>query len=248
MNFKDYFSTQSKDYSLYRPHYPEKLFDFICSQVPTKNSVWDCATGNGQAAVVLSKYFQKVYATDASSAQIQNATPLPNIEYRVASAERSTLSDQSIDLVTVAQAFHWFHFDQFFEELKRVSTSQGILAIWSYGLHLISENIDPIVHQLYEDILGIFWPKERKYVEEKYQSIPFPFQEIETPSFEMETHWNLHQLIGYLSTWSSTQKYIQQKNQNPIELVFEKLLAAWGDPNEEKKVHWPIYLRMGGIK
>jgi SAM-dependent methyltransferase len=251
--FKDLFSSNSKEYSSSRPKYPRSLFEFLVGLVQHRNLAWDCATGNGQAAVVLSEYFEQVIASDASKEQIENAQPGNNIRYEVFPAERSSLADSSVDLITIAQALHWFDLDDFYKEAKRVLRKDGndgdggVIAAWAYGLHSVSPEIDNITHLLYEDILGSYWPKERKIVENKYQDIPFPFGEIDTPIFQIELDWSLSELIGYLYTWSSVQKYIQKNNSDPLKQVYEGLAAAWGEKNtwHKRKVVWPIYMRVG---
>lgn len=222
--------------------------------VQYRNLAWDCATGNGQAAVFLSEYFEQVIASDASKEQIENAQPRKNIRYEVFPAERTTLANNSIDLITIAQALHWFDLNDFYKEAKRVlrkdddgGGSGGVIAAWAYGVHSMSPEIDNITRLLYEDILGSYWPKERKIVENKYQDIPFPFQKIDTPVFQIELDWTMSELVGYLYTWSSVQKFIGKNNSDPIKQVYADLVAAWGDKNtwHKRRVVWPIYMRVG---
>jgi SAM-dependent methyltransferase len=252
---KDLFSNHSKEYARSRPNYPRPLFEFLVRLVRYRNPAWDCATGSGQAAVFLSEYFAKVIASDASKEQIENAQPRSNIRYEVFSAERANLADDSVDLITVAQALHRFDLDDFYKEARRVlrkddkggTRANGVIAAWAYGLHSISVEIDNIVHLLYEDILGSYWPKERKIVENRYQDTPFPFEEIDAPIFRIELDWSLSELIGYLYTWSSVQKFVYKNNSDPIKLVYDDLAVAWSDENglHKKRVVWPIYMRVG---
>lgn len=254
--FKDLFSSNSKEYASSRPRYPRSLFEFLVELVQYRNLAWDCATGNGQAAVFLSEYFEQVIASDASKEQIENAQPRNNIRYEVFPAERTTLANNSVDLITIAQALHWFDLDDFYKEAKRVLRKDddrggngggGVVAAWAYGVHSISAEIDNITRLLYEDILGSYWPKERKIVENKYQDIPFPFQKIDTPVFQIELDWTMSELVGYLYTWSSVQKFIGRNNSDPIKQVYDDLAAAWGDKNtwHKRRVVWPIYMRVG---
>lgn len=255
--FKDLFSSNSKEYASSRPTYPRSLFEFLVGLVRYRNLAWDCATGNGQAAVFLSEHFEQVIASDASKEQIENAQPRDNIRYEVFPAEKTTLVDNSVDLITIAQALHWFDLDEFYKEVKRVlrkddnggdTNGSGVIAAWAYGLHSITTEIDDITHLLYEDILGSYWPKERKIVENRYQDISFPFQEIDMPVFQIELDWTLSELIGYLYTWSSVQKFIEKNNSDPIKQIYDDLAAAWGDKNtwhKRRRVVWPIYIRVG---
>jgi SAM-dependent methyltransferase len=243
--FKDHFSKQSSEYANYRPTYPKELFFFLSSLVSDKEIAWDCATGSGQAALELANFFETVIASDASAKQIESAQSKPNIQYHLFPAEKTTLADNSVHLVTVAQAIHWFDFEKFYLEVKRVLKPGGIIAVWGYGLHNINPEIDFIVKNFYSQIVGSFWPKERIYIEQEYNTIPFPFILIPTPTFSMSLEWNLKDLLGYLRTWSSVQRYIDERKENPILLIEEELKPIWGNEEDKKKVSWPLYLKVG---
>lgn len=248
MEFKDNFSAQAVAYAKFRPHYPANLIDFIINLVEDKTLAWDCATGNGQVAVQLAKHFSKIVATDASEAQIKQASPHENIEYRVAKAESSGLSDHSVDLITVAQAIHWFRFDDFYAEVRRVAKPGAWLAIWGYGLFSTSPAFDSVVQELYAEILGEqYWGPERKHIDNRYESIPLPWGPIDTPAFQIQTTWDYKDTLGYLNTWSSVQKYIREKQENPIILVKEKLEEAWGDLHERKTIVCELYLKVAKV-
>ncbi len=241
---KDNFSAQSAEYAIYRPTYPQELYDFLFELVDKKDVAWDCATGNGQVARVLAQHFQQVYATDISEKQLSQALKLPNILYKVESSELADVPDQSFDLITVAQAIHWFNFEAFYSEVKRTLKPDGVIAVIGYGLMLIDKKVDQVIHKLYEDILGKYWDSERRYIEEGYKTIPFPFEEIATPHFQIKTTWNFNQLIGYLNTWSALQHYKKANERNPLEYLITELKEAWGD-DAEKEVRFPILLRVG---
>ena len=247
MIFKDLFSNQAKDYALFRPDYPQELFDFLLSLTPKRDFAWDCATGNGQAAKVLAQYFTKVWATDASQAQIQEGFALPNITYQVATAENSLLADHSCQLITVAQAIHWFDFDKFYAEVERVAQKDGILAIWGYGLLRISPEIDAIIEQFYFEDMGGYWDAERKHLDNAYSTIPFPYPLLPSPALMMRKEWNLATLLQYLFTWSSVQKYIKQHQHNPLEKVAIALEKIWGNPLTPKSIGWDLYLKVGKV-
>lgn len=243
MNFKDYFSAQSDAYARYRPEYPEELYRFLLGLVPSRQKAWDCATGNGQVAVRLAQYFETVFATDASEAQISHAKHLPNIQYRVATAENSGLPSESVQLITVGQALHWFNFDAFYKEARRVAADNALLAVWGYELCEINPEIDAVFMRYYRDILSPFWPPEREYVEKRYQTLPFPFTDLKVPGFFLYLKHNLEGFIGYLSSWSATQKYLKQVGKNPLELIESDLIKAWGNPEEVKTLKFPLFLR-----
>jgi SAM-dependent methyltransferase len=248
MNFKDYFSKQASEYTRYRPHYPAPLFTYLAGLTIEHQLAWDCATGSGQAALGLADYFEKIIATDKSDKQIANATVHDRIIYMVAPAEKTEITAGSVDLIVVAQALHWFDFDTFYAEVRRVLKKEGVLAAWSYSLLRISPAIDRVLDQFYTNVIGPFWPPERKLVDDKYQSIPFPFEELVAPLFNMEARWNLDRLVGYLGTWSSVQKFKDEHDADPTEVVLRDLTRAWGRPEDEKEIHWPIHMRVGRVK
>jgi ubiquinone/menaquinone biosynthesis C-methylase UbiE len=244
--FQDHFSTVAKRYADFRPHYPAALFDYLATLVPRNSLVWDCAAGNGQAAVDLAQRFEKVIATDASREQIASAKPHPDIEFRVAPAEQSGLADKSVALITVAQALHWFDLERFYTEANRVLRPNGVLAVWAYGINEVEgEAVDQLAQDFYSKTVGPYWPPERKLVEEAYRTIPFPFSELAPPSFRMKAQWTLDQLLGYFSTWSATNRFIKATRRNPLGPLSAELSRVWGDPNSTRFVVWPVSLRVG---
>jgi SAM-dependent methyltransferase len=245
LNFEDHFSGHSGQYAQHRPQYPDEVYAYLASIAPARSLAWDCGTGNGQAALGLAKYFDKVYATDASAGQISMAYPHDKVDYHVEPAEHVSLKASSVDLVTVAVAIHWFNFDEFYREVRRVLKPKGILAAWTYSLTEISPEIDPLVNQYYSEILAGYWPERIRYLEERYKTIPFPFEEIVPPPFVMEINWNLIQFAGFLDSWSATQRYKAQREQHPLEIIWDKLAAKWGDENEKRLVRWPLHFRIG---
>lgn len=247
--FKDHFSGVANRYADFRPHYPGEIFDYLATLVPRTASVWDCAAGNGQATVDLAKRFSRVVATDASKEQIASATPMPNVEYRVAPAEQSGLPDASVALVTVAQALHWFDFGKFYAEVNRVLVPGGVIAVWAYGVNEVEgEEVNRLVQDFYENVVGPYWPPERKLVEEGYRTIPFPFEEITPPAFRMESRWTLDELVGYFSTWSATNRFIKANVRNPLEALEKDLAGVWGECDQKRLVTWPLSLRVGRKK
>ena len=244
IKFKDYFSEGADAYSMYRPRYPEELFSYLSSIVQYHDRAWDCATGNGQSALYLSEYFSEVIGTDASKNQIASAIEKEGVTYRVEQAEKTKFDNDSVDLITVAQALHWFNIDAFAKEAERVLKQNGALAVWTYNLLKIEPGINEIINHLYGDVLDSYWPPERKIVEQGYKDIKLPFQEVVPPSFAMKTEWDLSQLIGYLCTWSAVRKYEEKNGMNPVEHIFEPLSGLWGDPEQKLSVEWPLTVRV----
>jgi ubiquinone/menaquinone biosynthesis C-methylase UbiE len=244
--FQDHFSGVANRYADFRPHYPAELFDYLSTLVPKDSRVWDCAAGNGQATHDLAGRFDSVIATDASREQIASATPHPKVQFRVAPAEQSRLPDGSVTLITVAQALHWFDLERFYAEAKRVLRPDGVLAAWAYGSNEVEgDTINQLVQDFYANIVGPYWPPERKLVEERYRTIPFPFVEIAPPSFRMEARWTLGQLLGYFSTWSATNRFIKATGRNPLEPFSANMSRAWGDVDDPRLIVWPLSLRLG---
>jgi SAM-dependent methyltransferase len=244
MGFKDHFSKQAAGYAKFRPRYPKALFDYLGSVACSRQLAWDCGTGNGQAAVGLASVFERVIATDASEKQIANARLHKTVEYRVAPAENSGIGSKTVDLILIAQALHWFDLKRFYREAQRVLKPDGVLAASAYNLLEIEPAIDEVVNRYYHDVVGCFWPSERKLVEQ-FTSVSFPFDEIEAPRFEMTAHWNLDHLLGYLHTWSSTQRFIAAKGGDPVQEIRDELGSAWGTPDRKRSVSWPLTLRIG---
>lgn len=248
MEFKDYFSTQAKEYSKYRPKYPDELFSFLSSLVNEHNTAWDCATGNGQAAIGLVPYFEKIIATDPSSSQIEHAELHPKIEYRVASAENSGLESDSIDLLTVATAIHWIDTDKFYPEAKRIIKNGGVLAVWTYSESTVTEEIDKVSAYYGHTIIGEHWPEENKKAWDFENKIHLPFEAIETPKFEIHLDWNLDDYLKYLYTWSATHNYIRKTGKNPVEIAYNDFMTAWGDKEQKRDVKKYIRLKASRIK
>jgi len=244
--FKDFFSKQSDIYVKYRPLYPPRLYDYLAELTAEHHLAWDCGTGNGQAAIGLASHFDKVVATDPSEKQIENAIAHPKVEYRVEKAEQSGLSESSVDLVTVANALHWFDFSTFYDEVRRVSKRDAIFAAWACPTPYIEPEIDKIIFDYHDRVLNDYWRAENRLVENEYRDIPFPFDPIVTPTFSIEKTTDLDDLMGYLNTWSATQRYIEQNGINPTETIHEKIKRLWDD-GSEKKLVWHLTLKVGRV-
>jgi hypothetical protein len=244
---KDLFSNHSSTYAKYRPGYPQELFDYIFQFVEERKHSWDCATGNGQAAAILADYFEKVEASDISEAQLKNAVQKSNIDYHTCSAEKTLFADNSFDLITVAQAYHWLNWKKFHDEATRVGKPNCVVAIWTYNT-LISddERLTSIVRQFYSEVVGPYWEPERKHVDSGYATADFDFDPLPTETFETLLSWTKEQLIGFLQSWSAVQKYIKTNGTNPVDQIQGDVDHIWTE-GEQKIVRFPILLRMGRI-
>jgi len=243
----DLFSGQAAVYAASRPGYPDALFDFVATQCRGRSLAWDCATGNGQAATGLASRFARVVATDLSAGQLAHAVPAPNIEYRVSPAEDSGLAPASTDLVTVAQALHWLDHEPFYREVRRVARPGGIIAAWSYGACHAGDDVEGLLRGFEHATLGPFWDSRRRWVDEGYRTIPFPFPEVTTPPFELHMEWTVTQLCGYLRSWSAVATYIRDRHEDPVAPLQERLVKQWGSDGQRRLVRWPLVIRLGRV-
>lgn len=242
---KDRFSEHAGQYAAFRPHYPQEFFNFIFSQITHFDLAWDAGTGNGQAAVALASRFRKVVATDISAKQLENASKAENISYKV-SGEATTLPDHTVDLITVAQAIHWFDRDKFYGECRRVGKSGAIVAVWGYGLLRNNDVIDPIVDNFYRNVVGPYWDPERKLIDQELKTIAFPFEEIASPPFVMSYAWTLDEFRGYVGTWSAVHNHIKENGSDPVPELIAELEPSWG--RGQRTVAFPLFLRLGKVK
>jgi SAM-dependent methyltransferase len=245
-DFKDLFSERAADYARFRPSYPPQLFSHLASLAPRHACAWDCATGNGQAAVHLARHFERVIATDASERQLAHAREASNIEYRIAKAEDSGLADDSVDLVNCAQAAHWLDLDGFYAEVRRVTRPGGVIALITYALPTISERLDQFVHAFANRIVGPYWPPERTHIDAGYATLPFPFDEADVPLFDMTADWTADEFLAFLGTWSATRAYEHLLESDPRLLIEDDLRSQWG--TERRAVRWPITVRAGYVE
>lgn len=249
--FKDHFSGNSADYAAYRPAYPAALFAWLAARAPGRERAWDCATGSGQAALGLAPHFEAVVATDASADQIAQARPHPWVSYRVAPAEASGLAPTSVDLVTVAQAAHWFDLPAFHAEVRRVLRPDGVLALWCYERLQVEPALDEVIEAFYSQVLGPYWPPERRQVEAGYRDLDFPYREFSAPTFAMQAAWNLDQLLGYFATWSAVKAYRHALGRDPLQELRPRLESAWLASGVSlatpKNIKWPLSLRLGRL-
>lgn len=237
--FHDHFGGHAAAYARHRPDYPDALYVWLAEQCPTRRLAWDCGTGNGQAAVGLARYFDEVIGTDASAGQIAAAAPHPRVSYRVAPAERCPLADASADLVTVAQALHWFDRPAFFAEVDRVLRPGGLLAAWTYALFQVDPEVDRLVWDFYERVVGTYWPPERVLVARGYADIELPFPVLDPPTFSIEQSWGLTQALDYVATWSAVKR-AEAAGENPLPWLRRRLAPIWTDLRE---VRWSLALR-----
>ncbi len=290
--FIDLFSHHAALYAMARPHYPPELFEYLAGLCGTRKLVWDVGTGNGQAAVGLAAHFERVIATDASAEQIRHAAPHLRVSYHVAAAEDPALiaaphdaerapaahaacgedlhdSDglippAGVDLVTIAQALHWLDHDAFYANVRRALRPGGVIAAWCYTLPRVDERVDAVLDAFYHGVIGPYWEPRRRYIDERFETIPFPFTEMH-PScdrlpltmrsmvkgegagslFACRSEWNLAEYLAYIESWSAVQKYRRERGSDPLDLICDNLSRAWGDADSRRTAWSPIHLRVG---
>lgn len=225
---KDNFSKQADLYAQYRPSYPQALIDHVVSLAPNRGTAWDVATGNGQVAQLLAPHFRQVIATDISERQLAHAPALPNVEYRLSPAEKTGFPDHGFDLVTIGQAIHWFDHGAFNAEVQRVIRPGGIVAAFGYPLVQSHSPLDEVIWDFYENTIGKYWDEERRHIDDGYQRIPFPFERIVMPRFEISYDWTFEQLSGHFRTWSAVQHYLLEHGEHPVDAFEPALRQAWG--------------------
>lgn len=247
--FKDHFSGVAEAYAKFRPTYPPALYDALAALTEKQDCAWDCGCGNGQASRGLASHFAQVIATDPSAAQIEKAEPADRVDYAVAAAESAPMiADGSIDLILAAQAAHWFDLPRFYGEVRRVAAPGARLILLSYRPTRIDDaSADPALQTFYSDIVGPYWPPERRHVDEGYTSLDFPFPEEAGPDLVMEVSWPLERLVAYAGTWSAVKEYRQQKGEDPLPILRSLLTEVWGEPEAEKRVYWPLAFRIGTV-
>lgn len=242
----DHFSRQAPGYAKYRPSYPDALFSWLADHAPGHDLAWDVGCGSGQASVSLATHFRRVIATDLSTAQIENARPHPHVEYRVAPCEASGLPDACCDLVAVAQAIHWFGFDAFHAEARRVLKPGGLVAAWTYTLLRGEPAINAVIKKFYAEVLAPWWPPQRCWVEQGYAGMPFPFATVApAPTFEIRMPRTLVDLVSYIGTWSAVQRCIAETGVDPARELQARLRPVWGAPDAAREIVWPIALLAG---
>ena len=244
VSFKDHFSSLAPAYARYRPTYPPELAAHLASVAPSRALALDLATGNGQPAIDLALHFDQVLASDASARQLAEAIAQPQVQYLRHQAECLPVKSGCADLIAVAQAAHWLNFDRFYAEARRVLRPGGVVAVWTYGLFKTDPVISTAIEYFYHEVVGPYWPPERRYIEARYQTLPFPLVELPAPAFEISADWPLVDVINYLGTWSAVDRYRSQRGEDPLPEIAKRLATLWPDGGT-RHLRWPLHLRAG---
>lgn len=243
----NWFDQGGKRYARFRPEYPHALSDFLARIAPAHRLAVDVGCGTGQLTLHLARAFDAVTGLDPSQDQIANAAHQANVRYICAPAEKLPLPDTCADLITAAQAAHWFDLPAFYAEARRIAVRGGVLALISYGVLVLDEKLRERFTRFYYDEIGPFWPPERKLVDSGYAGIDFPFDPIEPPRMEIRKDWDLEQTLGYISTWSAVRRAREAGREELLKNFADDLAALWGDAAQTRAVAWPINMRVGRL-
>jgi SAM-dependent methyltransferase len=248
VKFPDHFSGVASDYAAFRPQYPVELFDWLASICERRHLAWDCACGSGQASRPLASHFDLVVGTDASAKQVAAAEASENNRFVVAAAEETPLADNTFDLVTVAQALHWFVGERFFEEVRRVVRPGGVFAAWTYGMpHIVDDAIERVVHDFINVFLETYWPPEVQMVLDGYASIDLPFEELQPPAFELKIDWTLDRFLGFARTWSAVGRWVEERGEDPVLLLADELEGLVVSSDDLLPINYRLNLRAGRV-
>lgn len=245
MPFRDYFSDHSTLYASARPTYPDELFSFVASIAPAHERVWDCATGNGQAAIGLARHFADVEATDASEDQIARAKPCTGVRYSVQAAEQSAFPARSFDAVCVASALHWFDYSRFYPEVKRVLKPGGAFVAWGYDHLRVSPSFDEQFERSIGSVIAPYWPPRKQLLRDGYRDVPFPFERVQPPELKMRVEWSFAELMAFVLSWSGTQRCIAVQGEEFFNAAADALAPLWGDPEEIRECAMELFILAG---
>jgi len=246
MTSPDY-SPYAKEYAQSRPGYPPTLFNYLASLTDSHQLAWDCATGNGQAALELTSYFNQVVATDVSAEQIRHARQHPQISYRVAQAEKSGLENESVNLITVASAIHWFDLDSFYTEARRVIQPGGVLSAWSYHVGYVEPPFDQLFARFYREVVASYFAPGARFVDDRYENITLPGEALRADQFHVTADWNLDQMFAFIRSWSGTQQYLQERGEDPVAIIADELTMLWGERENVHTIRWPLCIRISRL-
>ncbi|XP_062095843.1 uncharacterized protein LOC133801611 [Humulus lupulus] len=257
------YDNQADMYVEARPTYPIEWYSKLAALTPHHNLAWDVGTGNGQAATGVAEHYKQVIATDVSMAQIERAIPHPRVRYlhtplTINDNELVSLigGENSVDLITVATAVHWFDLSRFYSLVSRVLRKPGgVIAVWCYFNMVVSPEFDSLMKNFYDSMLP-FWDKEvRSYVIEDYKTLPFPFESVGLGSEGNPHRLDIQKELsfnGILKLFRSFSPVDLAKSQGvdllPPEVI-KGLENAWGGPSTSiRAVTYKAFMLVGKVR
>ncbi|MER2263648.1 class I SAM-dependent methyltransferase [Methylobacterium oxalidis] len=244
---RNWFDRGGASYARFRPEYPPALAASLAGFAPSDALAVDVGCGSGQLTAQLAGVFRAVVGLDPSADQIASAPARAGIRYACAPAEALPLPDRGADLIAAAQAAHWFDLDAFYAEVRRVLVPGGALALVTYGVIEADGEAGRVLRHFYRDVIGPYWPPERRHVETGYRTLPFPFAEVSPPALAMTRDWSLADLLGYVGTWSAVRNAETSLGREPLDRFGRELGAAWGEPERRREIRWPLSMRIGHV-
>jgi len=252
------FTEQAAVYAAARPAYPKDLFAKLSALTAHHRRAWDVGTGNGQAAIGVAEHYDSVVATDVSAEQLRHATPHPKVRYlhtRDATPGEEDLvamlggGEASVDLLTVAQAVHWFDLPAFYGAARRVLRRPGgVIAVWGYNYRV--SPVEDMMARFFSTTLP-YWDPRARYCTDGYRDLPFPFEDIglgkegEPASLDVEHEMSFEGLIGMLRSWSAVTTAKQQGVDLLGARVVKELEEGWGGAELVRKVTYKAFLLAG---
>lgn len=236
MNIHDIFSDRSDLYARSRPHYPQAIYDYLAEITPSHDLAWDCACGNGQVALDLVKYFDRVEATDISEEQIAQAPSVDRVRFAVVEAEATPFDAQSFDLVCVGQALHWFDHDRFWPELERLLKPGGIFAAWGYNFPCMNPDLDRVLEQTLYPVIQPYWSDRNQLLWNHYRDVAIPYKRLDVPPFTFSIEWNVDELLAYIHTWSAVRRCMDALGDDFYTETAERVREIWGNASTRREV------------
>lgn len=237
---RNHFRSGGAAYAASRPTYPPALAAELADRCARTEHALDVGCGSGQLSTLLAERFERVTATDPSETQIESANPHPRVTYRTEPAERIGLPNESVDLLTAAQAAHWFDLDRFYAEVRRVVRPGGVLALVSYGVPIMYGAIGARLDRFYWNEIHPYWPDGRHHVEQGYRTLTFPFAEESLPELWITREWSRPDLIAYIRTWSAVKRALNAEGADVVRDFERDLAGLWRDPSRREAIRWPI--------
>ncbi|MBG6028307.1 class I SAM-dependent methyltransferase [Proteus mirabilis] len=247
LNMRNWFTAGGENYARYRPVYPDKLASYLASIAPDRNCALDVGCGTGQLTRQLARYFAFVKGVDPSANQLSNAEVVPGVSYECSPAESLPLQPSGYSLITAAQAAHWFKLSDFYSEVRRVAAPDAVIALISYGVLQLDDALNERFRHFYYDQIFSYWPAERQLVDNGYNSIDFPFNELASPRITIELDWDFEAFAGYISTWSAVVRALEAGEEKMLREFCEDMAELWGDISVTRTVTWPLNMRAGRI-